>query len=91
MKNSAAIREAIETLSFTLNNDYDLYFYTLNSEEEFAEKQKIEEARNYLVENGVAYDAAFKHYERQKNIEPEPIRFIDKVHFKAVESDQLAI
>jgi len=91
MKNSAVICEAINTLAFTLSDDYDLYLYTLTTKEEVAEKQKLEEARNYLFENGVAYDAAFKHYERRNNREPEPIRFVDKVHFKAVESDQLAI
>jgi hypothetical protein len=82
------IEDAISKVAFTFHESYDLYLYVLNTEEEEKERAEVEEARNYLAEVGIAYDAAFKHAERFDNIEPRPVRFIDR-HLKPVETDEL--
>lgn len=89
MKEKSKIDNAIAKIAFTLQDDYDLYLYVLTPEEEENEKNEIERARNYLASNNIAYDAVFKHHERLINIIPKPIRFIDRPHFKAVETEDL--
>ena len=86
--NSLKIRNAIATVAFTLNQEYELYMYCLTQEEKAQQLNDVEEARNFLVENGIAYDAAFKHAERVQNTDPCPVRFIDR-RLKPVEIDEL--
>jgi len=89
-KQTEKIRHAIATVSFTLHKDYDLYLYDLEDEEREKKLAEVEAARNFLAEEEIAPDAALKHAARSNNLEPDPVRFIDRAqHFQSVETDEL--
>ena len=82
------IREAINKIAFALNDSYDLYLYCLTEEEEIKEADEIEEAWQVLNQNNIDSFAIQKHIDREANVIPEPIRFIDRA-FHKVETDEL--
>lgn len=88
MTRSDKIRDAIAEVAFTLHQEYEFYLYNLTPEEKKQELTNAEEARNFLAENDIAYDAVLKHIERSDNIEPYPVRFIDRQPIR-VETDEL--
>lgn len=84
------IREAMNILSFALfSEDYEMYLYGLFPEEIIQEKKDIETAWAVVENYGLGWNEIKKHWERYNNIAPDPVRFIDRPPFIAVETDQL--
>lgn len=83
------IREAIETLAFRKFGDWGFYVDNLFSDEFIEEMERVKEAEALCKLVGITDDDIRKHWERQNNVMPNPVRFIDRLHFKAVETDDL--
>lgn len=83
------IREAIETLAFRRFGNWNFYVDNLFTDEFIEELEKIKEAEKLCALIGITDADIRKHWERQDNIVYNPVRFIDRAPFKAVETDNL--
>ena len=83
------IDDAISIVAYSENEEYKLYLCFLDDLEIRKEVNDLNKARKILAENNIGNKAIAKHIERQKNKIPEPVRFIDRIHFKAVDTDEL--
>lgn len=85
------VANAIATIDFTLDGEYDFFCYHLTEEEMEDEKKLVAEAWKILDEKGIVFDKTVhdKREARWKNIMPVPVRFIDRERFTAVETDEL--
>jgi len=83
------IREAIEKIAFVEYGDYEFYFDNLFMDERFEECKEVREAKKLLRLHGITDDDVKKHYNRQRNVMPKPVRFIDRPHFFMIDTDDL--
>lgn len=83
------IDDAISIVAYSKSGEYNLYFYVLDDPERIKEIDKLYKARKVLKKNNIGNECVAKHIERQKNKIPEPVRFIDRIHLKAVDTDEL--
>ena len=83
------IREAIETLAFKRFGDWKFYVDNLFTDEFIEEMENVKEAETLCKLCGITDDDIRKHWERQNNVVYNPVRFVDRVHFKSVETDDL--
>lgn len=83
------IEYAIKVLAFQKSVDYGLYLSTLTPAEEKSEAEEIKEAKSIADMYHITDKDIEKHCHRELNVETEPVRFIDKPRFTAVEEDEL--
>lgn len=83
------IDNAIKVASRVLSEDFGLYMSCLSNEEELEEAVKLKDAFITLNRYGVPMEDVLLHYKRQLDKPFEPIPFIDRPHFTAVETDEL--
>ena len=86
------VSDAIDRIHVTTTEDYEFYLSCLDNNELVEEHEELKEAYKILAEAGIEYtkEIANKKYVREKNVVPEPVRFIDRQHFaKAIETDDL--
>lgn len=85
------ISAAIDKLFFVECGDYLFYLDCLSDNEIYEEREEVEEARKTLADAGITLtdDLLAKKKARRANYVPEPIPFIDRPHFIAIETDEL--
>jgi hypothetical protein len=85
------ISAAIDKLFFVASEDYPFYLDCLFGNEVHEEEEEVSEARKTLANAGIKLtdELLAKKKARRANVVPEPTRFIDRPHFKAVEIDEL--
>ena len=85
------VSAAINKLVFVMSEDYPFYVDCLFGNEIREEEEEVNEARKALAEAGIELtdEILAKKKARRANVVPEPTRFIDRPHFKAVETDEL--
>lgn len=83
------INDAISIVAYSKNEEYELYLCFLDNLEIRKEVNDLKKARKVLAENNIGDEPIAKHIERQKNKIPEPVRFVDRIHLKAVDTDEL--
>lgn len=83
------IRGALDILSFFMYGEWEFYTSVLDSDEIMEEEKKVHDAWIILDENNIDELAIRKHYDRANNRVTEPVRFIDRPHFVAVEVEEL--
>jgi len=84
------IREAIAKIAFVEHSDdYALYFDDLFMDERIEECEEVREAKKLLKLHGITDKDVKKHSDRQSNIVPEPVRFIDRPRLIKIDTDDL--
>lgn len=85
------VSQAIDKLFFVNCGDYEFYLYNLVGNEYYEELEEVKEAMKTLEDAGIKLtdEILAKKKERSSNRVPEPIPFIKRPHFKAVETDEL--
>ena len=88
-KNKKVIDVAIKTAAMPLNSDWLLYLDCLSRQEMEATLTIVKHALGVVFAYGLSYEDVVKHHKRQQNKIDEPVKFIDRPHFIAVETDEL--
>jgi hypothetical protein len=84
------LTQAIDKLFFVESVDYLYYLDCLWGREVHEEQEELDEAKRIFSESGLDLDEVLaKKKVRYANRIPEPIRFIDRPHFIAIETDDL--
>lgn len=83
------IDQAVAVAARCISEDYAFYVSCLPSEEELEEAEEVRDAWVTLSEYGITLADLQKHTTRQVNKPEEPIRFIDRPHFVAIETEDL--
>lgn len=85
------ISAAINKLFFVECGDYPFYLDCLFGNEIYEEQEEVDEARKTLADAGIELtdEILAKKKTRRANYVPEPIPFINRPHFKAIETDEL--
>lgn len=83
------IDNAIRTASRVLAEDFGLYMSCLSNEEELEEAVELKDAFVTLNRYGIPMEDVQLHHKRQLDKPAEPIPFIKRPHFVAVETDEL--
>ena len=84
------LSNAIDKLFFVECGDYPYYLDCLFGVEIYEEQEEVDKARAVFAESGLDLDEVLaKKKARRANYVPEPIPFIDRPHFVAVETDEL--
>lgn len=81
---------AIEVVSCTLR-DYSFYLSCLSPAEKAEELQELNAARDVLKKYYIPFEDVVLHERRQENKPAEPVRFIDRPRFAAIELDDLPV
>ncbi len=85
------VDEAIRKIAFTLSDSYNLYLYVLDPNETIEEENQVAEAWKALRQHSIGNDAIQKHIDREANIMSDPVRFIDRHRFVAIDTDDLPL
>ena len=80
---------AMEKVCFSIFGDYAFFLYHLDSEEIAEEEIKLMEAWSIINAYEINFVGLLKHWKRQSNKPHDSVRFIDRPHFIAVETNQL--
>ena len=82
---------AIDKLFFVECDDYQFYLACLFNNEIYEEQEEVDEAKKTLADTGIELtdEILAKKKARKANFVPEPIPFINRPHFTAVETDEL--
>jgi len=85
------ISAAIDKLFFVASEDYSFYLDCLFGNEIHEEEEEVNEARKTLSDAGIELtdEILAKKKARRANRVPEPIPFINRPHFKAIETNEL--
>jgi len=88
-KNKKIIDIAIKTAAMPMASDWLLYLDCLSGQETEATLTVVKHALQVIFAYGLTYADVEKHHKRQQSKTDEPIRFIDRPHFIAVETEEL--
>ena len=80
---------AINMLAFQKTVDYEFYLSVLTPAEEEREAEDIKTAKDTAKRYNITDEDIEKHCRRELNVVCEPVRFINKPRFTAVETDEL--
>jgi len=80
---------AINVLAFQKAVDYELYLSVLTPAEEEKETKDVKTAKDTAKRYNITDEDIEKHCRRELNVVYEPMRFIDKPHFVAIDEDEL--